>query len=109
VGNHPEIEENIMKSRSVKMVLLAASVLASPVLTFAGWQPNHVYTPPKNEAQDRIGIVRTVDQGKGTGMSRSNVVLRGNAYRSQTANDSAAVKVNSGNPGPNWNDAGFHK
>ena len=98
-----------MKSKSAKMVILAASMMASSALTFAGGQPNHVYTPPKNEAQDRADIVRTVDQGKGLGRTRSSVVLNGNAYRSQTAEDTAAVKDNSGASGPNWNDAGFHK
>ncbi|MGA2712128.1 MAG: hypothetical protein ABSG41_03400 [Bryobacteraceae bacterium] len=50
-----------MKSKSVKMVLLAASILVSPALTFAGGQPNKVYTPGKNEAQDRAGIARAVN------------------------------------------------
>ena len=98
-----------MKSKSAKTVLLAASLMASSALAFAGGQPNHVYTPPKNEAQDRADIARTVDQGKDTGRTRSSAVLSGNAYRSQTAEDHAAVKDNSGTSGPNWNDAGFHK
>jgi hypothetical protein len=98
-----------MKSRSVKMVLFAASILASPALTFAGGQPNHVYTPPKNEAQDRAGIAQTVNQGKGAGITRSDVVLSGNAYREQTAQDSQALKDKSNAAGPNWNDSGFHK
>ena len=96
-----------MKLQSVKMVLLTASILASPVLTFAGGQPNHVYTPQKNEAQDRAGIAQSVNQGKGAGITRSDVVLRGNAYRSETAQDSQALRANSS--GPNWNDSGFHK
>ena len=91
------------------MVLFAASLLASPALTFAGGQPNHVYTPPKNEAQDRAGIVQTVNQGKGAGMTRGDGVLSGNAYREQTAQDSPALKDKSNLAGLNWNDAGFHK
>lgn len=97
-----------MKLQSVKMVLLAAVVLASPVLTFAGGQPNHVYTPLKNEARDRAGIARNVNQGKGAGVTRDDVVLRGNAYRAETAEDTHALRNNS-SAGPNWNDPGFHK
>ena len=98
-----------MKLQSVKMALLAAAILASPVLTFAGGQPNHVYTPPKNEAQDVTGIAQNVNQGKGAGMTRSDVVLRGNAYRSETAQDSQALNAKSSAAGPNWDDTAFHK
>jgi hypothetical protein len=98
-----------MKLQSVKMVLLAAAILASPVLTFAGGQPNHVYTPPKNEAQDSAGISQNVDQGKGAGMTRSDAVLRGNAYRSETGEDSQSLNAKTSAAGTNWNDSGFHK
>jgi hypothetical protein len=97
-----------MKSQTVKMLLLAASILASPVLTFAGGQPNRVYTPGKNESQDRAGVGRNLNQGKGAGLTRNDVVLRGNAYRSETAQDSQALKQSS-SAAPNWNDLGFHK
>lgn len=98
-----------MKSQSIKLVLLTASVLASPVLTFAGGQPNRVYTPPKYEAQDRAGIAQNVNQGKGAGMTRSTVVLRGNAYRAETAQDSQALRDRSNAAGSSWNDSAFHK
>ena len=97
-----------MKSRSVKLVLLAASILASPVFTFAGGQPNWVYTPPKNEAQSVAGVTPSLNQGKGAGMTRSDVALQGNAYRSQTAADANAVRKPE-TAGPNYNDLGFHK
>lgn len=98
-----------MKLQSVKMTLLAAAILASPVLAFAGGQPNHVYTPQKNEAQDRAGVAQNVNQGKGAGVTRNGVVLRGNAYRSETAEDAGTLRTKIGSAGPNWNDPGFHK
>jgi hypothetical protein len=98
-----------MKSRSVKLVLLAASILANPVFTFAGGQPNWVYTPPRNEAQNLAGVARTVNQGKGAGMTRSDVALQGNAYRSQTPADNKAVRSTPDTTGPNYNDLAFHK
>jgi hypothetical protein len=98
-----------MKSRSIKLVLLAASILANPVFTFAGGQPNTVYTPGKNEAQNLVGVGRSLNQGKGAGMTRSDGTLRGNAYRSQTADDNRAVRNKPDTTGPNFNDSGFHK
>jgi hypothetical protein len=98
-----------MKSKSVRTMLLAASILVSPALTFAGGQPNKVYPSGKNEAQDHTVFARSVNQGKGAGMTRSDVVLRGNAYRSQTAEDSQALRDKPGAAGPNWNDTAFHK
>jgi hypothetical protein len=97
-----------MKSRSIKLVL-AASILASPVLTFAGGQPNRVYTPVNNEAQNAGGVARSLNQGKGAGMTRSDGTLQGNAYRSQTAADAKAVRNKPDTSGPNFNDLGFHK
>src|SRR5580658_7668055 len=98
-----------MKSQSIKWVLLAASILANPVFTFAGGQPNRVYTPGKNEAQNLGGVARSLNQGKGAGMTRSDVALQGNAYRSQTAVDTKAVRNKPDTSGPNFNDLGFHK
>jgi hypothetical protein len=80
-----------MKSRSIRMALLSAFVLGSPLLTFAASQrPIHV--PSKDEIQDRTGITRAVQQGKGGGMSRNQVVLRANAYRLQTPEESQAIR-----------------
>lgn len=79
-----------MKSRFVRVALLSAVVLASPLLTFAGNQPKiHKYS--KEEAQDRTGITRAVQQGKGTGMSRSEGTIRANAYREQTTGATSAT------------------
>jgi hypothetical protein len=97
-----------MKSRSLKMPVLAASFLATSLLAFAGGQPR-TYTPAKDEVHDREGIGRNINQGKGAGMTRSYAVLRGNAYRSQTAEDTKAIKEESKAARPNWNDSAFHK
>jgi hypothetical protein len=59
-----------MKSGSFRVTVLAI-VLASPMLTFAGGQPNKVRNVSKTELQARSGIARTVNQGKGAGMSRN--------------------------------------
>src|ERR1700691_1563757 len=67
------VEEVVMKSGSIRVVLLAAVVLASPALTFAGGQPNRIHTVSKAEMQDRTGISRNVNQGKGAGISRKVV------------------------------------
>jgi len=73
-----------MKSQFVRMALLSAVVLASPLLTFAGGQPAKVHKYTKEDAQDRTGITRAIQQGKGTGMSLSDSTIRANAYREQT-------------------------
>lgn len=63
-----------MKSGSIRVAVFAAIVLASPALTFAGGQPNHVRMLTKAEMQDRTGMTRAINQGKGTGLSlRRNV------------------------------------
>jgi hypothetical protein len=58
----------------MKSVLFAAVLLASPALTFAGGQPNRVHAVSKTEMQDRTGISPNVNQGKGAGISRKQVV-----------------------------------
>lgn len=90
-------------------MLLAASILAGPVLAFAGGQPNHVYSPKNIEAQDHASFARNVNQGKGAGVTRSDVVLSGNAYRAQTTEDNQALGDKSRTVGPNWNDPAFHR
>ena len=98
-----------MKSRSIRVALLSAVVLASPLLTFAGGQPAKMRWVSKEEAQDRTGITRAVEQGKGAGLTLSQVI-RANAYRSQTPEESRVLVQQSGNAHSNWNDsAAFHK
>src|ERR1700733_2249480 len=81
-----------MKSQFVRMALLSAVVLTSPLLTFAGGQPKiHPYS--KEDAQDRTGITRAVQQGKGTGMSRSDGAIQANAYREQTTEQRPVATV----------------
>jgi hypothetical protein len=81
-----------MKSQFVRMALLSAVVLTSPLLTFAGSQPKmHQYS--KEEAQDRTGITRAIQQGKGTGMSLSDGTIRANAYREQTTEQRPVATV----------------
>jgi hypothetical protein len=73
-----------MKSQFVRVALLSAAVLTSPLLTFAGGQPAKMHKYSKEDAQDRSGITRAIQQGKGTGMSLSDGTIRANAYREQT-------------------------
>lgn len=96
-----------MKSRFIKVALLPAFVLASPLLTFAGGQ-HLVRMPRKGEIPDRTGITQAVQQGKGAGMSR-NQGVRANAYRSETADVRAALKDESGAVRFNAGDTAFRK
>jgi len=79
-----------MKSKSVRIALLPALMLMSPVIGFAGGQ-HLIRVPSKDEAQDRSGITPAVQYGKGTGMTR-NEGVRANAYREQTPAESQVVK-----------------
>jgi hypothetical protein len=95
-------------SRSIRVALLSAVVLASPMLSFAGGQPPVSRTPSKSEAQDRTGISRAVQQGKGTGMTRVQGV-QANASRSQTASETQVAKDQSRAGSPNWSDPAYRK
>lgn len=83
-----------MKTGSIRVALFAAIALASPVLTYAGGQPNKVRTVSKAEMQDRTGISRNVNQGKGAGISRKQVFTPGNTQTAQhsTGSDTAFSK-----------------
>lgn len=94
-----------MKPQSIKMALLAAVILASPVVSFAGGQPAKYYTPPKGEVQkpagrawDRraLGVKFTVEHPK---KERT-----GSADRSAVAAPAPARA-----PRPNWGDSAFRK
>jgi hypothetical protein len=96
-------------SRSIKVALLSAFALMSPFLTFAGDQPGQMHRYSNSEIENRDGVTRAVQQGKGAGVSRNQLVLRGNAYRSETPEESSALRNDSDVAGPNWGDSAFRK
>ena len=99
-----------MKSRSIKIALLSAFALKTALLTFAAGQPAKVRTLSKAEMQDRTGVTRAVQQGKGGGIFYNQVALRGNAYRSRTtAEDSRAIRNESGTTHQKWGDPAFRR
>lgn len=91
-----------MKYLTIKVALISAIALTNPLLTFAGGQPAKVQTISKNETHNFAGAARAVQPGKGTGISRDQVV-RTNADRAETAKDSSIAMH--ANPG----DSAFHK
>ena len=92
-----------MKSTSIKIILLSAFAMASPLLTLAGDRA----VPPsgKDYAQDRSEIGRVLQQGKGSGMSLS--IIRANASRVQTAEEKSVVKAQPVAPRSNLSDPAF--
>jgi hypothetical protein len=94
-----------MKSTSIKVMLLSAFAVASPLLTLAGDRA----VPPsgKDHAQDRIEIGRALQQGKGSGISLNQVVIRANASRVQTAEEKSVVKEQPVAPRSNLSDPAF--
>jgi hypothetical protein len=96
-----------MKSRSIRVVLLSALVLTSPMLSFAAGQ-HLVRVPTKEEMLDRSDVTRAVPQGKGTGRVRVQGI-QVNASRSQTAAESQVVKDQSRAGYPNWGDRALRK
>jgi hypothetical protein len=97
-----------MTSQTVKSAIVSAFVLATPALTFAGGQPK-IHPISKEEMRDRTGITQGVQRGKDTGMIRSEVVVRANAYRSQTPEESRVSVAQPPSPHSSWNDSAFHK
>lgn len=96
-----------MKSRSTRLILISAYLIASPLVVLAGGQPK-VHRVTKQEEQDRTGISRAVQQGKGGGKSVSSQIIRANAYRSETPEESRNV-VQPSSKRSSWNDSAFHK
>jgi hypothetical protein len=88
-----------MKSRL--KVAMFALVLTSPVLSFAASQ-RLIRVPSKEEVQDRSGMTRAVQYGKGTGVTR-NQELGANAFREQTPAESQVVKQQ---PKPEYSNLG---
>jgi hypothetical protein len=97
-----------MKSRFVRAALLSAFVLVTPLLTLAGGQPK-IWPLSKEAAQDRTGITRSINQGKGAGMTLSQGVIRANAYREQTAEDRPATQAQTVTGNPKTGDPAFTK
>jgi hypothetical protein len=95
-----------MKPLSIRIALLAAFAVTSPLLTFAGGQPARVHMLTQSEMQDRTGIAHVAPQGKGTGVSRNHEVLRANAWRSE---QSSALSERPVPSHPNWSDTAFSK
>jgi len=60
-----------MKSGSVRLALCAVFALTSPLIVFAGGQPARVFMPSKADMQNVTGAARAIQQGKGSGMTRS--------------------------------------
>jgi hypothetical protein len=58
--------------KAVRIALFAVA-LAIPALTFAGGQPNMVRSVGKTAVPDRTGVSRTVNQGKGAGITRKQM------------------------------------
>jgi len=83
-----------MKSRSIRIAVLSAGIVTSPMLSFAAGQPK-LHMPGKSEAQDLSGASRPVQQGKGSGVTR---------YQSnpRTSEISAAAR-------PNRSDSAYRK
>jgi hypothetical protein len=94
-------------SMSVRFVLLSAFALTSPVLGLAAGQ-HLIRVPGKDEAQDRTGVTRAVQYGKGTGMTRDESV-KANAFREQTPAESRVVKENLSAAHPNLSDRALRK
>jgi hypothetical protein len=97
-----------MKSQSIRLAVFSSLlVLACPVVTFAN-QSVQMHVPSKSEIQDRTGVTQAVQQGKGTVFTR-NQVIRADAYRSQTPEDSRKLKDKAASASPNWGDPAYRK
>ena len=80
-----------MKSKSIRVAALPALILAGAALTFAAG-PGRVFPRNTGELQDHAGVTQAVQQGKGTVLTRNEKAFAANAYREQTAQDSAKLK-----------------
>lgn len=77
-----------MKSRFIGV---AAVILASSLGCFGG-QPAKVGITRKSVEPAAADRKPAVQLGKGSGITRNEAVLRGNAYRAQTAQENSALK-----------------
>jgi len=97
-----------MKFRSFRVAALSALVLTGPLLTFAAGQPK-LHRLDKSEMQDLSGAPPAVQQGKGTGITRSQMVSRANDYHLATAKELPAPGDESAALQPRWSDSAFRK
>ena len=88
-----------MKLRSIRKTLVSGVVLMSPLVTFAGGPDSNKRMVSKSDMQNPGNLPQSVNQGKGAGITRNEPVLRGKAYRSQTAQDSPAPSDRRSNSG----------
>lgn len=65
-----------MKPQFMKVAVLSALVLTSPLLSLAGSQPAQRRAPSRSEMQNRPDVTRAVQQGKGSGMTRRSVPVQ---------------------------------
>jgi hypothetical protein len=75
-----------MKSRSIRVAVLSALVLTSPLLMLAAGQPK-LHRLSTNQMQDLSGTRHAVRPGKGSGMTRNVEVPRASNYHLATARD----------------------
>ncbi len=97
-----------MKSRSIRVAALPALILASAALTFAAG-PGRVFPRNAGELQDHSGVSQAVQQGKGTMLTRNEKAFTANAYREQTAQDSAKLREQVHTVQPSSGDHVFRK
>jgi hypothetical protein len=94
-----------MRLRSIRGVVLSATMLAIPFFGFAAGQtrirPVERYTGE--------GVTRAVQQGKGSGTMRNQAFSQGNAYRVETAQDTGALKDAAGAARPHPGDSAVRK
>ncbi len=98
-----------MKSQIIKLIFLSALALTAPLLTFAGGQDGKLQAPGNAHAQNVPDTApQAVQQGKDSGLTRSDVYLRAEAPRVETPEERVCVQQGK-HTCPNWNDTAFHK
>ena len=93
--------------KSIRVALISAVLLTSPMLSFAGGQ-HLIRVPTNDEMRDRTGVTPAVQAGKETGMARQQTV-QVNASRSETAAESQVAKDKPSTEHPNLGDHAFRK
>jgi hypothetical protein len=96
-----------MQSQSVRVALLSALMLTSPLFTFAAGQ-SRVHAASKSDIQQPVGAPQAVQFGKGTGISRNQPVTPENTLHLQTAVKSLLADQ-SANLIPKGSDSAFRK
>ncbi len=98
-----------MKSRFIRVAVLSALSLASPVLIFAAGQPK-LHMLSTSQMQDLSGATPAVHQGKGAGLSRNYTeVPRTSDFHLATAKELPAPEDPSYAARLNYSDTAFRK